>query len=1506
MKSKKHFRVKKLSAALLSILLTVAMLSTTVPVSAAEPNEAQSKTTQTSDVTLVNLSADEMPKQRDETQRDAQDESGQKTIQGSSLRITKQNCRSTGATTFTYETVTGEIREYTLPEKYVAHISVEPKEGNKIDGKEAAGFSVIDMCFEVTDSETGQTTFFYPIEIKNFEYDISMELTDGSKFNDPVYVCKNGTDEWAFASQDEYTVTSAGTVKVRVKQPGVSYVACYLAKSDASSAVGKALLTYSYNTDLGDSPKEDCEALKETLGRTDNFSRDNVEIAGLDFTAGDTKEKFKQKLDTMFKDNTDESISLVYYSGHGSCAVDGSSSMAISESVYLPAKEFKSWLSEYKGKFIVLFDCCFSGGMFYGLRRPADGQSEGNVAQTQDDADKVAQQFANELSENNTANTGGASAGTGYEYRYNIFAAASRVEYSWQSSYLGGQLTVSFCHGLGYDRCETAYDNYAADYDGNHEITMKEMAKFFKKQAMDSSPVMYPENSDEVLFKYSGGTSALFDADFKIKQVTLRETDDSNFYEMTVSADIRNLSDTDRKFNACVFSEDYRAALEYPGGVDDLGEARTDTEEYVRLYENKPIEIKANAEGTLTLTGKVSKDKVKDSDLMYLRIWCEDDNKNFISPYENYIFGVKTENNDNESISRDALQIKSPYQVESPQEATLVSESLPITVVFDTEHTNKTGYAGCRLTLKAYKVDDDGNKSADDKGTVIYEDVQPIYSHYEMSSDKKYSSTYEYVWDMREDGQALSDGIYKLELTCKYLDGTEGETKTVSTYVNKTADPGIKTINEMTFPMNGYERRSGCDILLGDTQTNGEIVQSTFGSNLEYMKLFFSSMTKKLNPGGEPFNVQVCWLDNDIYEIPSSNPLTCGDYILEVVLEIPENIRSEVKFAPHCLISCDDYEVLYAAISDDGYAAGFYITCHVPEYNESDIVITDESGNVITGDLKAGSKIKVSTKSYNPNLKAEVYDGALGPDADGVYTIYQYTDKLGILLKNKDEKYSNTAYLKFYDVKSSYAEGDLEGYNLTKTAYIAGESDTLDLSGTVLYIHGKDPVEITKDMLENWDDKYLKIPGLYPITVNYNGERYEDLLKICVVSKNDGTNLKIDEGVQFVYNYDGVVKYVDSGDNYTNIVLLPVYQAEVNDDKSGTLHVKTVFALKEEINAMNPARIYIQNNNKGFSYLIPYPEGIGSDYDFEVEDSSEQGGQVTIEKQENGLLIHTKHEGTLQIGYKKASSEEGENPGSGGNQGNSGDSEDPDNNDNPGGNKDPGNNGKPDNPADPLAFMVINKATVGLIYADDAYATANEVQIKKLKEVLDKVKNVTDEAKQKQIWEETIKSITGKDVVIGGALGSLDISLPDGVALPDGGADITFVAKGIKKGENVMVLHLKSDGTWEEIEVKAVEEGQITGHFNSLSPVFYLGGVKSDSKNLDSKNLDSENVSLNEEVSLQKDSSVNGTEITESTPKTGDTTSMFTIVMLMALAGMSLAVIYILNRSRTKQPKLQS
>ena len=92
-----------------------------------------------------------------------------------------------------------------------------------------------------------------------------------------------------------------------------------------------------------------------------------------------------------------------------------------------------------------------------------------------------------------------------------------------------------------------------------------------------------------------------------------------------------------------------------------------------------------------------------------------------------------------------------------------------------------------------------------------------------------------------------------------------------------------------------------------------------------------------------------------------------------------------------------------------------------------------------------------------------------------------------------------------------------------------------------------------------------------------------------------------------------------------------------------------------------------------------------------------------------------------------------------------------------------------------------------------------------------------------QAYKSFIKAQTGVDVAQASASNITDVVRPANLtdeALAKG-VLVTFDAPGIHGNSQVIVLHLKNDGTWAQRSASAAGDGKITATFTSFSLVFY-------------------------------------------------------------------------------------
>lgn len=109
-----------------------------------------------------------------------------------------------------------------------------------------------------------------------------------------------------------------------------------------------------------------------------------------------------------------------------------------------------------------------------------------------------------------------------------------------------------------------------------------------------------------------------------------------------------------------------------------------------------------------------------------------------------------------------------------------------------------------------------------------------------------------------------------------------------------------------------------------------------------------------------------------------------------------------------------------------------------------------------------------------------------------------------------------------------------------------------------------------------------------------------------------------------------------------------------------------------------------------------------------------------------------------------------------------------------------------------------------------------------------------------------------------------DVSVPSGTNTSKG-IKVTIKAPGIKKGDNVYVLHQKSSGSWEVLKPNSVSDGQVIVTLYSFSPVAvvkYSAGVTPNvtldpSKDENSGSSNGSNVNNNTSSSSQNNSQSN-------------------------------------------------
>lgn len=188
---------------------------------------------------------------------------------------------------------------------------------------------------------------------------------------------------------------------------------------------------------------------------------------------------FESAIASVFAEQTENDVSLVYYSGHG--AADGSL-LGVDRKLFTVA-DMKNALDRIPGRKIVILDSCFSGSFI--------GKSvDDPVSKARAINGRIISVFASKA-KNNLASD-----------QYYVITAASMDEYSYTGRTLS-LFTYPVCYGSGWRDADGVMN---ADADGNGKITLDECHRYAYAYALNASSrykqhaQVYPEDCSFVIW----------------------------------------------------------------------------------------------------------------------------------------------------------------------------------------------------------------------------------------------------------------------------------------------------------------------------------------------------------------------------------------------------------------------------------------------------------------------------------------------------------------------------------------------------------------------------------------------------------------------------------------------------------------------------------------------------------------------------------------------------------------------------------------------------------------------------------------------------------------------------------------------------------------------------------------------------------------------------------------------------------------------------------------------
>ena len=208
-----------------------------------------------------------------------------------------------------------------------------------------------------------------------------------------------------------------------------------------------------------------------------------------------TKSEIIAKMQELFESSSESDVNYLYLTCHG--GRDGRIYLGSDDQTF-SGWELASILKQYKGKFVVMLDCCYSGTIIN-----AGKSDEKAVSKSEEVFDE--QEFLAGFSTGDVASKNGEMR----DSKFLVLCASWQGEESY-STYGGGSLaTIYWAMGTGWNPLQNRMISPMADTNTNGKITLDELYQYSYPRVLEYASrineeqhvSVYPENSQFVLFK---------------------------------------------------------------------------------------------------------------------------------------------------------------------------------------------------------------------------------------------------------------------------------------------------------------------------------------------------------------------------------------------------------------------------------------------------------------------------------------------------------------------------------------------------------------------------------------------------------------------------------------------------------------------------------------------------------------------------------------------------------------------------------------------------------------------------------------------------------------------------------------------------------------------------------------------------------------------------------------------------------------------------------------------
>ena len=283
---------------------------------------------------------------------------------------------------------------------------------------------------------------------------------------------------------NEYYLSTSGAMQTGWHNIGDDTY--FFASSGARQTINRRALVLG-ETSTRAVPIEDVNAMEKAFSNQ-NFS----EVVRF---PDKTKAEIIAKMEELFKSSSESDVNYLYFTCHG--GKDGTIAIG-SDKTSFSGWELASILKQYKGKFVIMLDCCYSGTII-----DVGKSDEKAVSKSEERFDEQA--FLAGFSTGDVASKNGEM----LDSKFLVLCASWKGEKSYSTVGVGSLATRYWAMGTGWDSLQNRMISPMADTNTNGKITLEELYQYSYPLVLEAASrsnkeqhvSVYPENSQFVLFQ---------------------------------------------------------------------------------------------------------------------------------------------------------------------------------------------------------------------------------------------------------------------------------------------------------------------------------------------------------------------------------------------------------------------------------------------------------------------------------------------------------------------------------------------------------------------------------------------------------------------------------------------------------------------------------------------------------------------------------------------------------------------------------------------------------------------------------------------------------------------------------------------------------------------------------------------------------------------------------------------------------------------------------------------